>query len=957
MIGTSRTAARITAMIVALALSGAAAATTAQASVETYSLWPDDAVPRVITDRDAASVELGVQFQSSVEGNVTGVEFYKGPRNTGTHTGALWTSTGTKLAQVTFTGETASGWQKALFDQPVAITPDTTYVVSYHAPNGKYSVTERYFTKRGQTSGPLTAPRSTLDQLNGVYTYGREVAFPTSSYGDSNYWVDVTFVPGPPIVVKPGAPTEVRAVLDREAIRVSWAAPPSASVSEYVVLRNGTEIARVAEPGYTDATGLIDRAEYEYRVLAIDANGTSSDPSEPAKVIYVAALSIWPSLTTEPVTQDDAGSVELGVKFRTAITGTVLGVRFFKGDTNIGPHTGSLWDARGNRLATVTFADETASGWQRAYFDQPVAINSNTTYVVSYHTQSGYYSAESGYFHDKAATNGPLTALQNHTDGENGVFRYGESAFPNGSYNAGNYWVDVIFRPSNPAALPSVPAEVRASQNQHEVTVSWAASTSTVHPVAGYEVFRDGVRIASVDASTLQYVDSDGLIADRRHGYQIRAVDAQGGASDLSPSTVLVYLAPAVPVEVSSLPRVPWEGGPAFYADVPQAVASGWTSPNFFPIGMWGATISGERDVLTDKAAGINTYLEIYKGNGVDLPDFAAIRDNGMSAIHGITDAPTVGDETVGWFIDDEPEQFVEPGGVLQRLLDLKAALPDDDRLHYTNFTGNMVQPITHPGDAVAASWLDVSDVVSLDIYWYTRDIICGGSRGGEIWKDGSGAPQQHGNGYNDLSFAECHRASNYGYQIDEQRRLAALSGATEPVYAFVETGHPFTGTEDRGITPDQLGGAVWNSLIHEARGINYFNHSFSGPCESSNVLRDPIYENRDCYSAIRERVTVVNGQITQLAPVLNTQSLDYTFNPKLDTMFKQLDGSFYIFAMPSGVKYGSATGEQTLRLPLGIDASQAEVVFENRTVQIVDGEITDTFAADHSYHIYKITP
>ena len=56
----------------------------------------------------------------SVDGFVTGVRFYKGTGNTGTHVGSLWSSTGTRLATVTFTNETATGWQTASFGQPVA---------------------------------------------------------------------------------------------------------------------------------------------------------------------------------------------------------------------------------------------------------------------------------------------------------------------------------------------------------------------------------------------------------------------------------------------------------------------------------------------------------------------------------------------------------------------------------------------------------------------------------------------------------------------------------------------------------------------------------------------------------------------------------------------------------------------------------------------------------------------
>ena len=88
-------------------------------------------------------------------GYVTGVRFYKGAGNTGAHVGSLWTSTGTRLATVTFTNEAATGWQTATFANPIAISANTVYVISYYAPNGHYASTSAYFASTGVDAGPL----------------------------------------------------------------------------------------------------------------------------------------------------------------------------------------------------------------------------------------------------------------------------------------------------------------------------------------------------------------------------------------------------------------------------------------------------------------------------------------------------------------------------------------------------------------------------------------------------------------------------------------------------------------------------------------------------------------------------------------------------------------------------------------------------------------------------------
>ena len=148
--------------------------------------WHGD--PGVLADPDTSPVELGVKFRSAVDGFITGLRFYKSTQNTGTHVANLWTSTGTLLASATFSNETGSGWQEVSFGSPVAITADTVYVASYHAPVGRYSVDEDYFVS-ARTNGPLTA-LATSESSNGVYLYGAG-GFPTNSFKASNYWVDV----------------------------------------------------------------------------------------------------------------------------------------------------------------------------------------------------------------------------------------------------------------------------------------------------------------------------------------------------------------------------------------------------------------------------------------------------------------------------------------------------------------------------------------------------------------------------------------------------------------------------------------------------------------------------------------------------------------------------------------------------------------------------------------------
>jgi hypothetical protein len=265
-----------------------------------------------------------------------------------------------------------------------------------------------------------------------------------------------------------------------------------------------------------------------------------------------------------------------------------------------------------------------------------------------------------------------------------------------------------------------------------------------------------------------------------------------------------------------------------------------------------------------------------------------------------------------------------------------------------------MLWPAYTSGSVETAEWHDINDVSSLDVYWHARHLPCSG----RTYFDDFPASQ-----LSSLTPAECHRPFNYGYQVDKQIAYSRLGKKWEPVFTFVENGSPYADDQWAGghvhmISPDQMAASIWNSLIHGARGVNYFNHSLSGECSSSNNFRHPIYyAPSSCYTEMRAKAKEVNAQITELAPVLNTQSLQWIFNPALDTMLKNHDGSFYIFAMLTGVRGAKgALGMQKLQLPKGLIGGIAEVLFEQRSIPVTASrEITDDFPSEDTYRIYRI--
>jgi hypothetical protein len=170
-----------------------------------------------------------------------------------------------------------------------------------------------------------------------------------------------------------------------------------------------------------------------------------------------------------------------------------------------------------------------------------------------------------------------------------------------------------------------------------------------------------------------------------------------------------------------------------------------------------------------------------------------------------------------------------------------------------------------------------------------------------------------------------------------------------KPIWNFVELGT--TSQIGKNIEPREIGGAVWDSIINGAMGINYFiEDTAEGPCGETN----DVVEDTTCANAVSatQEITKVDKQIKLLAPILNTESYRYTLNSKLDTMLKVYDGSCYIFAM-LGLR--GRPGSYTFRLPSQIDASHVQVVGESRSIAINGHSFLDDFTKEYTYHIYKI--
>jgi hypothetical protein len=418
------------------------------------SLWSTSATPAVASQNDGTGpLELGVKFTTSIAGTITGLRYYKSANDTGAHEGSLWTGSGTLLADAIFTDETASGWQTVTFSTPITIAAGTLYIAAYHS-NGYYAYSPNYFAT-AYTNGPLTA-LATGATGNGVYLYSNSSVFPTdTNYHGTNYWVDVLFQADqivPPVstfVAIEGSPLMI------EASTLINGTDPNGSplrVKDVGISTNGTVAfnASTNTITFTPTAGYTGPAGFTYTITDTAGGTVSANVAltvAPSAALTTSTLFSPSTIPNNFQTDDSLKAWELGVKFSSAISGTITGMQFYKGPEDIGVHTAELWNSGGALLATAAFTDETASGWQSVTFADAVAISAGQTYIASYHTTSGCYPADAGYF-STTHTSGPLTAPSGASGGGNGVYTQCDvSSFPTTpSDQSFNYWVDVTFK-------------------------------------------------------------------------------------------------------------------------------------------------------------------------------------------------------------------------------------------------------------------------------------------------------------------------------------------------------------------------------------------------------------------------------------------------------------------------------------------------------------------------------
>lgn len=394
-------------------------------------------------------------------------------------------------------------------------------------------------------------------------------------------------------------------------------------------------------------------------------------------------------------------------------------------------------------------------------------------------------------------------------------------------------------------------------------------------------------------------------------------------------------------------------------------------SATVFPIGVWMQNPTQLRDnkfiVYAYKDMGINTFVGIWnwpstEGMYPQWPEVTAraLKNSGMRAYAGNTQAavdwinthPEYASTFVGYMLGDEADMNRVSGtpevaaasqpDAWQAAGDLiKAA--DPNRPRYANFgKGFALYPwvgFSHSGGSAGyladiAQYVEPTTVISSDYYAITD-------------------PYQ---------LLEEHGIWGYGRAIENT--IALAGGRT--VWGFLEASSPFPdGKVANNIAARMPASlimpAVWNMIVHGAKGIVYFCHDFyDGPQGSADA--GLAYDGPLAFPDMIAAMKAADQMVKKYAPILlSTEETALSVTIKsavpVTALLKKYQGSVYLFVQGDGnttYPNGKATDALIQINGINTEAGKVNLPEESTSLYMSKGTFSDHFEP-YELHIYKI--
>ena len=137
-------------------------------------------------------------------------------------------------------------------------------------------------------------------------------------------------------------------------------------------------------------------------------------------------------------------------------------------------------------------------------------------------------------------------------------------------------------------------------------------------------------------------------------------------------------------------------------------------------------------------------------------------------------------------------------------------------------------------------------------------------------------------------------------------------------------------------------------AIVHGSRGLIYFVHQFKPTFVEAGLLAEP---------ELLAGVTAINRQVTELAPVINSSTIadgvkvqSSNEHTPIHAIAKRHGDATYVFSV--AMYHRDTTGTFAVN-GLG-ETATAEVIGENRTIEVKDGKFSDAFGG-YDVHLYRI--
>jgi len=411
-----------------------------------------------------------------------------------------------------------------------------------------------------------------IGEVQGGLTY--DVAFDDVAFGTSRLGpVADSTPPSPPasVTADPTSPF---------ATHVSWtAATDDVGVTSYTLLRDGAPLATLdgTTTSYDD-TSVLASTTYSYTVVASDLAGNSSVPSAAATVTTPAAalplfadgfesggLGSWNSTSGLVVESAQVNSGSFAAE-----ASSPTGVTFAKKTLPGGPYPDAYarvaFDvlAQGGQTTLLRLRDSATGSVGYVYLSPTgrlaftggpavatVGLTSTVTpgpgwHALELHIVSAGASSLVEVWLDGVAVPGLTAPVDLGTAGPVSVLQIGDTSSSTGGWDI--VYDDVAFStsrlgPVGDVIAPTAPLVSAVASSPFQVDLTWVASADA-SGVVGYDVYRDGLLLASVGPTVTSWSDT-GVQGATTHTYAVVARDASANVSAPGSSTVTTPAAAA----------------------------------------------------------------------------------------------------------------------------------------------------------------------------------------------------------------------------------------------------------------------------------------------------------------------------------------------------------------------------------------------------------------------------